>query len=399
MSRTPIVVRIDLERIICHDEGDGIGSAEPYLWVAFFKVDGTTVSVTPAFTLGGEATVEFTPGSHGNLPNHDVDPGEEIQIPPALGEWSTRLEPILFQQIQGIDVGGAAGAVVVLMEEDNVTDAGAEAGHQAFNAAFRDAINQIVATRTVTNQDVSDEELAAFEDSISDTVSAAVAHQQGVFENIWAWLNADDTIGFKAFVFSHDDLTPNTVTEFSHRWRNEGDWEIVGTVTALDVCPATALDGILPPPRTKLDRLATLRRFRDGAFAERKGLGPWWTVLQRNAPALVRALADDPDLRADAAGLLDAAVAALDGAPAAFGAKQAAQAAEVARTLAQHTRSRRLRIDAQRAADVLTDARFRRATGLHDVLDALASDPPSRRYPGTTPTPSARAARSRRSPS
>ena len=165
------------------------------------------------------------------------------------------------------------------------------------------------------------------------------------------------------------------------------------------MCPATALDGILPEPRTKLDRLATLRRFRDGAFAERKGLGPWWTVLQRNAPALVRALADDPDLRADAAGLLDAAVAALDGAPAAFGPKEVAQAAQVARTLAQRTRSRRLRIDARRAADVLTDASFRRATGIHGVLDALAADPPSRRYPGTTPTPSDRAARSRRGPS
>ncbi len=150
--------------------------------MAFFAVDGTTVSVSPALTLEGEAVVEFTPGSHGNLPNSDVDPGEVIDIPTAIGQWSTRLEPIPFRDIPDIDVGGTVGAVVVLMEEDNVTDAGAEAGHQAFNAAVRDAINRIVATRTVTNQDVSDEELAAFEEDISDAVSDAVSAQQSVFE-------------------------------------------------------------------------------------------------------------------------------------------------------------------------------------------------------------------------
>ena len=394
MARTPVVVRIDLERIICHDEGDGIGSAEPYLWVAFFKVDGTTVTVNSAFTLDGVATVEFTPGSHGNLPNDDVDPGEVIAIPPAIGEWSTRLEPIGFQDVPDLDVGGAAGAVVVLMEEDNVTDAGAAAGHTAFDSAVREALNEIVATRTVTNQDVSDEELAGFEEQISDAVKDAVANQQGVFANIWSWLNADDTIGFKAFVFSHDSLTPNTVTGFSHRWRNEGDWEVQGTVTALDVCPATALDGILPAPKRTLDRLAALRRFRDGAFAEQPGLAPWFTVLQRNAPAVVRVLTADPDLRSDAASLLDAAVTALDGEPSAFGAREADAASRLARTLAERTRSRRLRIDARRAADALADHRFRRAGSIHDVLAGLAADPPSRRYPGTTTAPPDTTARS-----
>src|ERR671910_189511 len=139
MARTPIGVRIELDHIHCHEEGDGIGSAEPYLWTVFFKVDGTTVSVTPGFTLDGEATVEFTPGSHGNLPNSDVDPGEDVDILGILGDWST----------------------------------------------------QLVATRTLTNQEVTDEEIAAFEESISEIVADAVSSQQNVFENIWSWLNED----------------------------------------------------------------------------------------------------------------------------------------------------------------------------------------------------------------
>ena len=126
------------------------------------------------------------------------------------------------------DVGGVLGVVAVLMEEDNVTDDGAEAGHQALNLAVHDAINQVIATRTVTNQDVSDEELAAFEDQITQSVRDAIADQQNFFENIWSWLNADDTIGFRVFTFTHDRLADEGTIEFSQRWESEGDWEIFG---------------------------------------------------------------------------------------------------------------------------------------------------------------------------
>jgi hypothetical protein len=308
MARTPIGVRIELDHIHCHEEGDGIGSAEPYLWTVFFKVDGTTVSVTPGFTLDGEATVEFTPGSHGNLPNSDVDPGEDVDIPGILGDWSTQLVPIGFQEpIPGVDdLGGVAGVVAVLMEEDNVTDAGAEAGHDALNGATRDAINQIVATRTLTNQEVTDEEIAAFEESISEIVADAVSSQQNVFENIWSWLNEDDTIGFKAFIFSHDELVPNTVTEFSHRWENHGDWEIFGSVMAVEPCPADALDDIFGPGNTSkgsANDLAQLRAFRDGPFREHAGLQEWWKVLQRNTPAVALLLRGDAGLRRESAAL------------------------------------------------------------------------------------------------
>ena len=63
------------------DEGDGWGSAEPYLWTVFFLVDGSTISVNSGLTLSGDATMHFTPGSHGNLPNDDVDAGAPTCLP------------------------------------------------------------------------------------------------------------------------------------------------------------------------------------------------------------------------------------------------------------------------------------------------------------------------------
>ena len=248
MARSTLNVQFDLTHIKCHDEGDGWGSAEPYLWTVFFLVDGSTISVNSGLTLSGNATMHFTPGSHGNLPNDDVDAGETVTIPAAIGEWQTLMKPIPvpppFDAVQP-DVGGVVGVVCVLMEEDNVSDSGAAAGHTALNNAVRTAVNQIVATRTLTNQEVTEGELAQFETTIQNAVSNAVQNEQNFFENLWSWINPDDTIGFQVFLFKHDDLASKGTIAFSRRWKNEGDWEIFGNVTATVTCPANALDNLL----------------------------------------------------------------------------------------------------------------------------------------------------------
>lgn len=94
MPRSELNVQFDLERIECHDEGDGWGDAEPYLWTVFFKVDGDTVSLGDDLFLHGTATVTTTPGSHGNLGNTDVGEGDTLIVPSAIGEHTTRLRPI-----------------------------------------------------------------------------------------------------------------------------------------------------------------------------------------------------------------------------------------------------------------------------------------------------------------
>lgn len=379
MPRDSLLTRIEVDRIHCHDEGDGPGSAEPYLWTVFFKVDGENVAVNSALSLTGEGTIQVTPGSHGNLPNSDVDDGEDIAVPSSIGEWQSVLQPIpVPDSLSGVvdDVGGVLGVVAVLMEEDNVTDDGAEAGHQALNQAVRDAISQVIATRTVTNQDVSDEELAAFEEQITQSVRDAIADQQNFFANIWSWLNADDTIGFRVFTFTHDRLADGGTIEFSQRWVSEGDWEIFGSVTAVPMCPAellqAILDELLGESPTDLDRL---RDFRDGTFRQHEGLLPWWRMLERNTPALSLLFVRDTKLARAAAELWRFATTVVADLESPIDVRRLEAAAQLAREVSRRTRSRRLRVDAARAGDLLPLVRGR--TG-RDVITALARFEPAR---------------------
>jgi hypothetical protein len=385
MARTTLNIRFDINRLHCRDEGDGWGSAEPYLWTVFFKVDGSTVSVSPSLSLTGDAVIRTTPGSHGNLGDTDVDEDDIITVPVAIGEWETDLRPILvpppLDAIQP-DVGGVIGVVCVLMEEDNVSDAGAEAGHQALNDGVRAAVNQIVATRTVTNQDVTDAELAGFESQITDAVSSAIQDQQSFFENLWSWFNADDSIGFTVFLFAHDDLAQAGTVAFSQRFRNEGDWELSGTLTATSVCPVNIFDVLFSsrsldltagaaardelveqvpaaaeladarPAATTFD-IDALRRFRDGPYRELPGLAAWWRLAERNTASVALALTRSPELRDQAASLLAYASEICLDPEAKLDPAVLKQASEVLTRLAGSTRSRRLRIDASRAADVV----------------------------------------------
>lgn len=386
MARNTLNIHFDINRLHCRDEGDGWGSAEPYLWTVFFKVDGSTVAVSPALNLTGNAVIHTTPGSHGNLGDTDVDEGDVITVPVAIGEWDTPLEPIAvpppFDAIQP-DVGGVIGVVCVLMEEDNVSDSGAEAGHQALNNGVRDAVNQIVATRTVSDQDVTDAELAGFESQITSAVSSAIQNQQNFFENIWSWLNADDSIGFKVFLFKHDDLASAGTVDFSQRFRNEGDWELSGTITATAVCPVNIFDVLFArrsvdltkgaiareqlleevpgaadlvgerPAGTRFD-IDSLRRFRDGPYRDHPGLAAWWRLAERNTAAVALAMAREPELRDEAASLLAYAAETCHDPDAELDPKVLGRALELLTRLSGTTRSRRLRIDASRAADVVS---------------------------------------------
>ncbi len=123
MARTAIHLKTQLVDILCRDEADGIGNAEPYLWPVFFKIDGDSFAVD-AVGLIGFPTIIATNGNHGNLGDTDVDQGDRVVIPEALGTQTTLLKPIpvndpTLRMVIGDDLPGIAGAVVVLMEQDS----------------------------------------------------------------------------------------------------------------------------------------------------------------------------------------------------------------------------------------------------------------------------------------
>jgi hypothetical protein len=414
MPRNLIRVNLELDRIHVHDEGDGWGDAEPYLWTVFFKVDGNTVQVTDALKLAGPPTIHTTPGSHGNLGTDDADEGDNITIPSAIGEWETILKPIpgpasLANLVE--DFGGMIGVVAVLMEEDNVSDDGANAGHTALNNAVKNAIQQIIDTRSISNQNVSDEEIEGFTSQIESKVKDAIVDQQNFFENLWSWLNPDDTIGTKVWTFSHDDLDPSTNVNFSKRWKSEGDWEIFGHITSTVLCPAISLDnffknlsfggggadarsaemgGMAGAPRgeyaaaSEFD-LDTLRKFRDTDYQKMPGLARWFSLAERHTPRLIYSMCGDAKLRESVRSLFAWAPRIVTNPNEPLPEEQMEHAKRVLTKLASMN-SRSARIDASRAMDALSLIRGKTATDAMQLLNTLQ---PSR-HPNAGGDPSLR---------
>jgi hypothetical protein len=392
MARPSMRWTINLNPLNCHDEGDGWGDAEPYLWTIFFKCDGSTLSVSDAGRVEGSAVTIPTPGSHGNLNDEDVDAGDTVPIPSVLGSFGDSVIPIpvapAIQPILGQeDLPGFFGVVVVLMEEDNVTDDGAEAGHVALNAAVQSAIDQVLRSLGAGHTTITPEDIAGVTAGIDEAVKAAIRAQQNIFEDIWSWLNADDQIGNKTFVFNQDQfVTPEAPDQragslgLSERWRNHGDWEIHGAMALTEPCAASSAASILAGRATdngfragRPDRfgrqLTAMRSFRDNYFHRYEGLHDWWNLAVRNTPQLGYLLMQDPEMRRSAEALFSGIERVLSDLnsplPADF-----LDHVRRATTLARKSGFRRLRLDASRLADVLGTLRAG-ATG-NDALRVFA---------------------------
>lgn len=314
--RKNLRVSFDLDRLVCHDEGDGWGSAEPYMWTIFFKIDGDTCKLNDSLMLEGTATVFTTPGSHGNLGDTDVDAGDTVSVPPAIGQQDMTLIPIpvpdFVKQAGTDDVSAFAGCIVVLMEEDNVSDAGAEAGHAALNAAVQNAFDSIIPTLGALNKDISDDVINNLISQVQSKVTDAIKNQQNAFENLWSWINPDDTIGTVVWKFSGDDLLKQTPLQLQKRWQNEGDWELFGSVATeeLPTCPADVVKKIFEEifgQGSSSSTMQALYNFRNQEMAKFGGLGFWWKIAQRNSLFLKQAL-NNKDVR-------DAAVSLFKHAP------------------------------------------------------------------------------------
>jgi Protein of unknown function (DUF3892) len=229
-------VAVHLHRIYCYMEGDGWGSAEPYLWSIFFKIDDTTVQQDPnnPFLLVGGAEFHFGPGSHGNLSSHDVDPGDAVTAG-AAGGWHTKLGRITVvnpfkKDAPPVRAPGIIGAVFVLMEENAISDSDAEAGHKALNAYVQKRINDFVlglnllelsieASKLASDQQLTMSEaleqvLKARVDDLKDEIAKgakaevkkAIKGELNIFQKIAAFVDPDEMVGNHAVTYSLDEI-------------------------------------------------------------------------------------------------------------------------------------------------------------------------------------------------
>jgi hypothetical protein len=243
----PVTFR--LSSIYCKDEGDGIGDAEPYLWTIYFKIDGQTIHQN-GLKLDSDAVFFFGPGSHGNLGVNGVSGGSTVNIPALIGEWSSKLSPITIMDFNNNphNIPGIAGVAAVLMEEDNVTDGGAESGHQALNNFLQTSINDFIHNISLLDfagtdhpKDVLDAKIEDLKTQIKNqaegVVHDAIVNKQPWYSNLWSWVNADDKIGSQIWMFDQDQVVAARYSiDFSEHWINEGDWEIFGNISAPNPC-------------------------------------------------------------------------------------------------------------------------------------------------------------------
>jgi hypothetical protein len=169
----------------------------------------------------------------------DVDEGDDVAVPAIIGEFRTIMKPIpLTTPFLGLsEVGGMLGCIVVLMEEDNTSNAAIALGHEALDRTVRDKLAEVLGTLSISKPEPSEEDIAALTDQIGDAVKSAIGDGVSVLSWISGFGNMDDQIGSALFRFSHKQLEEfgGASIPFSRRWDNEGDWELLGHIQATPI--------------------------------------------------------------------------------------------------------------------------------------------------------------------
>jgi hypothetical protein len=244
--RRNLAVTVRLAELHCVDEGDGPGTAEPYLWPLFFKVDGETVSVGPGSMLQGQVFIQRvrSPG-HGNLGSRDVDAGDVIAIPEDVGRWNTTMVPIPIadekvrmesESTSGEeDVAGSLGVLLLLMEEDSLPDGAALAGYNSMVRTFEVEMNKVIPTLGVTKRELSPEDELVIKNKVRAAVQHAIVHVMDFPTKVAVWIaGPDDLLGSVAWQWKHDELSMRGTVNEVQRWKE-------GFSNNIDLDPAAAL--------------------------------------------------------------------------------------------------------------------------------------------------------------
>lgn len=260
MSRPALNTNVALSLLTCHDEADGPGDAEPYLWPVFFKIDGDSFALDAAGLIGFPV-VHSTNGAHGNLGTTDVGTGDNVLIPESVGTWTTVLKPIpvndaTLKMVIGDDLPAIAGVVAVLMEQDGWPDSFATVGYSALINAVQLGVAQAAASFQMATSQPTKEQIDAQVEKVKELASTMVtgaieAYMSGT-QTVWygSLGNNDDQIGTQAWTINQDDFQGYKLIPITESFSGDnGSWTIGGDFINLDSAPP-------PPPPDQCKTLA-----------------------------------------------------------------------------------------------------------------------------------------------
>lgn len=406
--RATINLETVLQNLHCYDEGDGWGNAEPYIWTVFFKVDGDNFAVEAGAGLIGSPAIVSSNGSHGNLGNTDVDAGDDVPVPDAVGLWSTKLKPIpvndagLRALLGADDIPAIAGVVVTVMEEDGWPDSLADTGYSAFVDSVQLAVVKVAASfqhalAAPTPQQIKDQ-IDAVKASAATSVRAAVKNAMSGWQLIWygTFGDNDDSIGTEAFTTTTDELLATPAITIGRRWSGDesgdGDWELSGVFRGFPQvdCHLESLFSFsrAGDARQAADRersFDAMRAFREGGFRNFPGLGAWWGEFSAISPALALLAEKRPEVQDALHGLLHDAGTWLADKETAIPEESLGRFTTVLDALSEDAGGRAARVirQAKRIVGRLPGATF------EDALRIASEIKPVGRTPRTTPTESA----------
>lgn len=338
MNRNSRALTVELKRLKCIEAQES--RDEPFLWVAGIAIGGDQVSEVSRVVGGGEEVLLlqgqpafwFSRGSHGNTGRRQYRNGDVGNIPASTGFQVHRLAPIPSKAFPK-PLPGIFILLVVLMEEDSVTDDAIEAGHQAFNQLLETEISALVSkielkdlfakgilragTENVGPEEGVKRELEARFETLKQrllgppvvdcdedrpqslverTIETAIVDYQNFFENLGAAIDPDDFIAAVTLAFTTDELLDADKVvdivaqlEASHchspcKYELAGQLRLSGRIVPVGDLPATV--------RLRIDavRTAYSRRLNASFITHVGGTegGVRWILHRYNAAMMVK---------------------------------------------------------------------------------------------------------------
>ncbi|MCI0350916.1 MAG: hypothetical protein L0Z53_15935 [Acidobacteriales bacterium] len=230
----PMPVEINLHTFKVNKTNEGEGDDDPYLFIVAIYSDGTTVN--PLDLAHSSVRIESPSTTHNNLlmDAHENEPrsGKSYSIPYFVGHFENSILPL--QGGLGMQTAmnlSRVGILVIVMEEDNTSDAAANAARKALVHNLRNELNAAIQSGSTPN-------ISALQAKIKDKMIAA-AEKETLKDWFAPWglldvPDSDDFIGSNFAIFSYAQILDAGIKGLPINLvcaSSEGSYTIIGSIS------------------------------------------------------------------------------------------------------------------------------------------------------------------------